>query len=78
MTKKLALLNLHLNDCAGVSYDCQSHVCLLKRSISIEISMGKTTSAEKIRKMRENRAVEPDIDEKKHQLEEPLQTAEQL
>ena len=40
--------------------------------------MGKTTSAEKIRKMRENRAVEPDIDEKKHQLEEPLQTAEQL
>ena len=40
--------------------------------------MGKTTSAEKIRKMRANRAAEPDIDEKKHQLKEPLQTAEQL
>ena len=40
--------------------------------------MGKTTSAEKIRKMRANRAAEPGIDEKKHQLKEPLQTAEQL
>ena len=40
--------------------------------------MGKTTSAETKRKMRANRAAEPNTDEKKHQLNKPLQLAERL
>ena len=40
--------------------------------------MGKTTSAETKRKMRANRAAEPNTDEKKHQLNKPLQIAERL
>ena len=40
--------------------------------------MGKTTSAETMRKMRANRAAEPNTDEKKHQLNKPLQIAERL